>query len=617
MSDKSAVLKRYFGYDSFRGGQEPIIDSILAGRDVLAVMPTGAGKSLCYQIPAILSPGITLVISPLISLMKDQVGALNQRGIPAAYLNSSLTPRQYALALERASAGAYRIIYVAPERLMTEGFLRFSKYAGISLIAVDEAHCVSQWGHDFRRSYTDISAYVSALPSRPVVAAFTATATEKVKADIRALLGLRDPYEISTGFDRPNLYFSVVRAQNRIDYIKDYLERNSGKSGIIYAMTRSNVEEIWEKLSKAGFRVTMYHAGLDDKQRAEHQDEFIRDKKPVMVATNAFGMGIDKPDVEFIIHYNFPLSMESYYQEAGRAGRDGSEAECILLYSAGDIRTARKIIDKSPADDELDAEGRETAKKARIDKLEKMIAYCETTTCLRAYILKYFGERPAMAQCGKCSSCNGEFEVRDVTKAVRAIYMAIYSTGERFGAAFIADFLSGDDSDGRMESRGFNEQPGFAVLADMPKKDIREIIGRLIDSGMLARSGGDYPVLELTPVFDGIYNEKRRITMKFRRDKKIPARKAKKSEPVGYVAPDADEDSQLYKTLRGWRREMAERRGIPAYCIFTDSTLRLLTAMKPRDRRQLSEVKGVGDAIIDKYGEDILRIIGESYENEN
>ena len=609
MADKFSVLKQYYGYDSFRSGQEPVIDHILAGKDVLAVMPTGAGKSICYQIPAVLMPGITLVISPLISLMKDQVGALNQNGIRAAYLNSSLTPRQFSLALQNAKMGVYKIIYVAPERLMTDGFLDFAMQVNISLVAVDEAHCVSQWGHDFRTSYTHIADFVGMLAHRPVLAAFTATATELVKSDIRALLRLDAPFEITTGFDRPNLYFGVADGSGRMEYIVDYLRANPEKSGIIYAMTRKNVEKIYTRLSAEGFPVTFYHAGLPDDQRAFNQEEFIRDAKPVMVATNAFGMGIDKPDVSFIIHFNLPLSMEAYYQEAGRAGRDGSEADCILLYSAADIHTAKFLIENGGEEDEnATPEELEQAKKSRYAKLEHMISYCKTTDCLRAYILRYFGEEAADS-CGKCSSCRSEFEERDVTDIVRAVRMAIDITGERFGMAFITDFLHGDPN-GRMDALGYTEERCFGILHDVPINLIRDVIMRMVEAGLLDRSMGQYPILSIAPSLDRFLDSGRRLTVRVAKEKsKTPRARAKSAS----AAFESSADGALYEALRKYRREMADKRSVPAYVIFTDATLREIAARRPKNLFELMNCRGIGAEKAEKYGRDVVEIVNKHF----
>ncbi len=606
MSEKLSILKKYFGYDSFREGQEPVIDSILSGRDVLAVMPTGAGKSVCYQIPAVMTRGITLVVSPLISLMRDQVSNLCQHGIPAAFLNSSLTPRQYSLAMERASCGAYKIIYVAPERLMTDSFLAFARLADISLLAVDEAHCVSQWGHDFRPSYTDISRFTACLAKRPTLAAFTATATEQVKSDIRSLLKLNNPFEVTTGFDRPNLYFGVVRASDRVEYIRRYLDRYPDRSGIIYAMTRNTVERIYESLNIAGYQVSMYHAGLSDEVRAANQEAFIRGTRPVMIATNAFGMGIDKPDVGFIIHYNLPLSMEAYYQEAGRAGRDGCDAECLLLYSPGDIRTAKLLIENSDEAESASPDEVAAAKRLRLKKLNHMIGYCETTSCLRAYILSYFGEQPANTACGKCSSCDGDFELCDITDAVNHIYVALDETGERFGVSFIADYLHGDD-DERMRRIGCTENNSFASLSSLHKSRIREIIAWLIDNRLILRSEGQYPVLQLTTLYDKVIGEHKRLYAKFRRPEKLrqPLPRKIQREPVEGV------DNELFKALREYRRTAADRRGVPAFCVFTDATLRQLISARPQNHSELLSVSGIGEATAQKYGDDLIRIIRE------
>ncbi len=606
MTDKFDVLKKYFGYNTFRSGQEEIIESILNGKDVLAVMPTGAGKSICYQVPAVIFDGITLVISPLISLMKDQVGALNQNGIRAAFLNSSLTSRQYSLALQNIKNGVYKIIYVAPERLMTQSFLELVKCLDISLVAVDEAHCVSEWGHDFRTSYTEIIDFISMLKVRPVVAAFTATATELVKSDIRSLLGLKSPYELTTGFDRPNLYFAVEEAASRLEYIRFYLDENQDKSGIIYVMTRKSTEDIYNKLLSAGYPVTYYHAGLTDEQRTFNQDEFIKDKKPIIVATNAFGMGIDKPDVQFIIHYNMPLSMEEYYQEAGRAGRDGSEADCILLFSASDIYTAKFLIENSDVDDEqMTIAERAAAKSRRLAKLEKMISYCRTTDCLRSYILNYFGENTdKKGVCKKCSSCLDNTEDFDATDIVKAVREAIYVTGERYGTMFIADFLHGNDN-GRMGALGFTTERCWGLLSGVPVSTIRDVISRMIEYGYLLRSEGQYPILSISPELNGFVNSDKRFLIKIKnKDTKKKVSSSYKSE----VLP-ARANKQIYEALKKFRRETADKRSVPAYVILTDSTIRDISVYKPTNMLELLNIKGIGTEKAERYGSTIIGIV--------
>lgn len=439
---KFELLKNYFGYDFFREGQEEAIDSIMEGRDTVGIMPTGAGKSICYQIPALLLPGITLVVSPLISLMKDQVGTLNQMGIHAAYLNSSLSYGQYVKALELAKKGTYKIIYVAPERLQTKEFLAFALNADISMLSIDEVHCVSQWGQDFRPSYLKIIDFVKQLRRRPVISAFTATATKEVREDVIAILNLHAPFVVMTGFDRKNLFFSVKTPKDKNAEVKNYLAGNRGKSGIIYCATRKNVEEVCDMLLKEGYPVTRYHAGLSDGERRQNQDDFIYDVKPVMVATNAFGMGIDKSNVRYVLHYNMPKNMESYYQEAGRAGRDGEEAECILLFSTKDVATNQYFIEVNRDNEELTEEMLKIVKMRDRERLRKMTFYCYTRGCLREYMLAYFGEKTA-ARCGNCENCSTEFETVDVTEISKQMIAFVSQTRQRFGINVMIDTLRG------------------------------------------------------------------------------------------------------------------------------------------------------------------------------
>ena len=490
---KQDVLKQYFGYDTFRGGQEEIIDALLAGRDVLAVMPTGAGKSVCYQVPALLLPGITLVVSPLVSLMRDQVTQLVQMGVPAAYLNSSLTYRQYLLALDRAREGRYKIIYVAPERLDTEGFQSFVRSAQISMVAVDEAHCISQWGQDFRPAYLNIPDFVDRLPQRPVVGAFTATATSEVREDIQRLLELEAPLSITTGFDRDNLYLEVCRPSvKRVELLARVRER-PGECGIVYCSTRKNVEEVCQFLQSSGISATRYHAGLEPEERQQNQEDFLFDRVQVMVATNAFGMGIDKSDVRFVIHYNMPKDLESYYQEAGRAGRDGAEARCILLYSGQDVRTAQFLISQSEPSEQLDPETARQLQERDLGRLKQMTFYCRTRRCLRQYILNYFGQS-APDYCGACYNCLHNFQEIDVGEDARAILRCVAETGQRFGAGLIAAVLCGGENE-KIRRYRLERERTYGALAALSQREVQDRIRFLVDEHILELTDGQYPIL--------------------------------------------------------------------------------------------------------------------------
>ncbi len=519
--DKYQLLKQYFGYDSFREGQEYLIDSILEGRDVLGIMPTGAGKSICYQLPALLmreadEGAVTLVVSPLISLMKDQVEGLNQAGIHAAYLNSSLTPGQYRKALSFAKEGRYPIIYVAPERLPAPEFMDFARNANIAMVAVDEAHCVSQWGQDFRPGYLKIVNFIDALPVRPVVAAFTATATKEVKEDIIDLLMLQNPAMITTGFDRKNLYFGVQSVKDRYGAVKNYLECHPKDAGIIYCLTRKNVEEVCERLAGEGFAVTRYHAGLSDEERKGNQEDFIYDKKPVMVATNAFGMGIDKSNVRFVLHYGMPKNLESYYQEAGRAGRDGQPAECILLYSGQDVTTNQFFIENNQDNQELDTGLRQLVMERDRERLRKMTFYCFTNECLRDFILRYFGEYKEN-YCGNCSNCLSQFENTDVTEIAKSLVGCVESCRQRYGINVILDTVHGANT-AKIRSYRMDENPFYGGCAKVPSPRLRQVLNHLLIHNYLAMTDDEYAVVKLTEKSDEILTGGEAVVMKLAKE---------------------------------------------------------------------------------------------------
>lgn len=601
MLDKKTVLKQYFGHSDFRAGQEQVVDAILARQDALCVMPTGAGKSVCYQVPALLFEGVTLVVSPLISLMKDQVNALTQNGIRAAYLNSSLTAAQYAAALENIKAGYYKIIYVAPERLGVPSFLVACRHLRIDLLAVDEAHCVSQWGQDFRPSYLRISEFVEALGYRPTVAAFTATATAEVKDDIEYSLKLRTPFRITTGFDRPNLRFSVLRPQNKLGTLLSLLQKHKGEAGIVYCSTRKTVEEVAAGLHRAGFEATMYHAGLEDAVRKENQEDFVYDRKSVMVATNAFGMGIDKSNVSYVIHYNMPKDIESYYQEAGRAGRDGSAAECILLYSAADVHTNRFLIENSDPNPDLTEAEQAVLRERDYERLKQMTFYSTANTCLRSFILGYFGEKSAN-YCGNCSNCLTRFTEADVTAVVRRVLLCIRQTGERFGKKTVCDVLRGSRSE-KILRLTLDVQETYGSLADYKEPQVREVIEHLEFAGYIETRGGEYPVLALLPRAEAVLNGEETVVMKQARPKEEPARKPKRTTQQETV------DGALLAALKALRRKIADDKGVPAYVVFSDATLVDMCKRRPTTRREMLEVSGVGAVKLDQYGDRFLHVL--------
>lgn len=600
--NKYDLLKEYFGHSSFRAGQEDIVDCLLSGGDAIGIMPTGAGKSVCYQIPALIFPGIALVISPLISLMKDQVSALIQSGIPAAYINSSLSYAQNIKALQNAANGKYKIIYVAPERLSTPEFLNFCSKVEISMVAVDEAHCVSQWGQDFRPGYLKIPEFIDTLPCRPVVCAFTATATKEVREDIVKLIKLKEPFVMTTGFDRPNLFFSVIKPHNKNLRLIELIKERTDKSGIVYCATRKKVEDVCELLNESGFSATRYHAGLSEEERKINQEDFVFDRKTIMVATNAFGMGIDKSNVSFVIHYNMPKNIEAYYQEAGRAGRDGSEADCILLYNGQDVRTNQFLIDNSEPNPELTQEEQEIVRKRDMERLKYMTFYCTTSECLRSFILKYFGDKSA-TYCGKCSNCMTQFETVDITIDAQKILSCIIKTGQRFGKKMICDILIGKTND-RLLAAGLDNQSTYGLLKDYSPNKVYTIISHLEQCGYIAVVGDEYPVLRVTPKSYDILRGKCKLTMKAAKQESKKEKKQKRN---------AEAEKSVYapmlEKLKKLRRELATQEKVPAYVIFSDATLIDMCKKMPETDDEFLEVSGVGNAKLAKYGEAFLKII--------
>ena len=605
--DMYEVLKRYFGYDGFRNGQEDLIGAILSGRDVLGIMPTGAGKSICYQVPALLLPGITVVISPLISLMKDQVRALNEAGIHAAYINSSLTEGQIYKAMEYAAQGRYKIIYVAPERLLTPLFLDFAQRVQISMVTVDEAHCISQWGQDFRPSYLNIVEFVNQLAVRPVVSAFTATATEQVRDDILCVLGLRSPRVLVTGFDRANLYFEV-RTGNKKAELLDYVKEHRTESGIVYCATRKNVEEICTMLQMEDIPATRYHAGLSAEERKRNQDLFIFDEKPVMVATNAFGMGIDKSNVRYVVHYNMPQSMENYYQEAGRAGRDGERAECILLYSPQDVRINQFLLEEKDLREDMDREEAEAVRERDAERLRMMTFYSTTKDCLRGFILKYFGEK-GPRRCENCSNCLHEYVEEDVTEICRDIMECITELPRNYGAGTIAAVLRGSQN-AKVKSYGLEALESYGKQKQTTEPRLKEIIGELLAQGYLWATPDKYALIHLEEKGEDFLEEDEKIVMKFSKPKEKKTKtdgSGKKIRKRAGLTEDLDAASwQLFERLRQLRLTIAGEQKVPPYIVFSDKTLIDMCVKKPTDRASMLEVSGVGEAKYEKYGERFL-----------
>jgi len=599
------ALKAVFGYDSFRPGQEAVINAILEGRDILAVMPTGAGKSLCYQVPAMLLSGITLVISPLISLMQDQVKALNEAGVNAAFINSSLSEKELNDTFKNAYKGHYKIIYVAPERLMSEGFISFAKSVEISMVTVDEAHCISQWGQDFRPSYMDIAEFINILDKRPIISAFTATATQNVREDIICSLGLSDPYFLVTGFDRENLFFQVDKPQNKERFILDFIERHRGESGIIYCATRKNVDSLYTLLRKQHISVGKYHAGMSNEERKQMQNDFVFDYTSIVIATNAFGMGIDKSNVRFVIHYNMPSSMENYYQEAGRAGRDGLNSECILLFSPQDIIINRFLLEHKDFSD-IDPIDAMTIRERDIKRLQIMEGYCYTTECLRNYILKYFGEDPKKP-CDDCGNCLRQFETLDMTDEAKKIINCIYESRGRYGKNIIMDTVLGAKT-ARLTEIGATEYKSYGVLESSNKNLLRRLIEELLLEGYIAT--GEYQVLKLGDI-SRLKNTETKVLVKITDEDKITKRKEKPKSNKKGIDSLTSAGFKLFDKLKELRLEIARAEKIPPYIVFNDKTLIDMCAKMPTTKSDMLNVSGVGENKYGKYGERFIAVIKE------
>lgn len=599
------ILKKYFGYDAFRAGQESIIETILEGRDAFAIMPTGAGKSICYQVPGLMFPGITLVISPLISLMQDQVKALNEAGVHAAYINSSLSEGQISKALQYAKQGHYKMIYVAPERLESRDFIEFATHAEISMLTVDEAHCISQWGQDFRPSYLKIVNFIRALPKRPVISAFTATATQEVREDVVCTLGLRQPNIITTGFDRENLYYSVEQVRKKDDFIVDYIEKHPDESGIIYCATRKNVDNLCALLANKGVAVTKYHAGLSAEERKRNQEDFIYDKAPVVVATNAFGMGIDKSNVRYVIHYNMPQSMENYYQEAGRAGRDGEPSQCILLFSANDVRTAKFLLDSKDFSD-VNPEDIPLIRERDANRLHAMEHYCKTTGCLRNTILDYFGEK-TNAPCDNCGNCHRNYREVDMTAQAKQVVDCVCETRGRYGLSVVTGTLIGANR-AKLKEIGCTEYRSYGALRDFSEALIRLLINQMLEEGYLRQTEDTYSVLQIGQEVNRLRDEDTRVIVRMAEEKE-PERNRTRASRARSTDALTRAGYELFEKLRLLRLQIAREESMPPYIIFSDRTLIDMCMKMPRTREGMLRVSGVGEAKYEKYGERFIKAV--------
>ena len=595
------LLQTYFGYTSFRPAQEAPVESLLKNEDVVAIMPTGAGKSICFQIPALCKSGLTIVFSPLISLMKDQVDGLVDQNIPAALINSTLTQTEFNKTMYDVRSGNIKLLYIAPERLGSNFFCNVLRSMPISQVIVDEAHCISQWGHDFRPSYRLIGDWLASLPKRPVVGAFTATATKAVENDIKTLLGLDHANVYVTGFDRPNLSFSVVRTPKRMDYVVDYVRRHSHENGIIYCSTRKDVERVYDNLTRAGIQTGYYHAGLSDEMRKDMQNKYAFDQLQVMVATNAFGMGIDKSNVRYVLHYQMPRNMESYYQEAGRAGRDGAPAECILLYSGQDVRVHKYLIEQGHLEPQRE--------QVELRKLQSMIDYCFCSTCLRKYMLAYFGEIVPWLECSNCSSCNTKGERVNVTKEAKAIFRAIIATEERYGASMISSIVRGERTD-RIARAGLDALSVFGYLSDVGDKEIKGLIQQFVASGYLRSSMGKYPVLSVTAGAEEVLAGHKEVE-EIRQEVIVPSRKTKKSASISRSEVPRSGSGGLFEHLRQHRKQLASQLSVPPYIIFPDTVLIDLANIRPKTLGEFGNIKGVGEAKLKKYGLSFLEAISQ------